>query len=222
MISRKFVPTANVINCPQVMMSVVTHVLNTKKHSSCFSNQSIMEMQQIKIIQINRLKVEMTTLRNKVSTDKYNVVLMQEPYIYPGKTKGLGLRGTLVEKASIFIANSSLRCIVLSQYLSETVVAVKLYIRNEEIVLVSQYCNIHMDPTGDAELLMEIFRKYPKVIFGSDTNAHSTTWYCDETNDRGQVFEDYTQTGIELLNERYPYTAFTSHAGFSTNIDITL
>ncbi|BES87398.1 Reverse transcriptase (RNA-dependent DNA polymerase) [Nesidiocoris tenuis] len=155
------------------------------------------------------------------------VALIQEPYLYGGRIRGFGAAAKVVTKeqnpwAAVVINDEKLRYVAMQQFLTGTTAAIRVNIRQDEVLLASQYCKIHEDIELDVERLRKIFEEGGKVLVGVDTNAHSAWWHSADTNDRGISVERFLMAGnVDIANRQMPYTTFSAHAGGETNIEVT-
>ena len=104
------------------------------------------------------------------------------------------------------------------------VVCAGLRYGRREIYVVSTYFQYKDDPDpylNRLDSIISMIEPAPMLI-GADCNAHSTMWYGDETNERGEKIEDFLgANGLMVVNEPSLLTTFASSRGTS-NFDVTI
>lgn len=196
----------------------------------------------VKIVQINLGKRPLAAegLKSLISTDKYEIALIQEPYTYKGKVGKLGYDGNIYNsgnngdtRACIWInkdLDSESEAIHLVEFSDKDCVAVKLTIKeidmNREIILCSAYFpgineagrNVISEKLNN--LVTHCLSKRIELIVGCDANAHNLIWRSNNDCTRGKILLEYLMIKeLHLLNEG---DSPTWERGGSTDvIDIT-
>ena len=87
-----------------------------------------------------------------------------------------------------------------------------------------RFASVYLDITVSEipREVVDLVDVYPSsVVLGMDTNAHSIVWGCDETNDRGEMLEDFFMPRrLAVLNVGRKPTFVTCRA--QSIIDVTI
>ena len=93
-------------------------------------------------------------------------------------------------------------------------------IGGQELMVVSQYCDINLRPVPPGLVTVVRFcqEKQIPLILGADTNAHSTNWGPDQ-NPRGDDFDDFiNRNQLHILNYglKPTYRVYQLNVGIGT------
>lgn len=150
----------------------------------------------------------------------------------PGEFKGI--------RASIFIdndLNEKSGCHMLTQFTDPDQVAVRLNLDlgngvTKKMVLCSAYLPGSLDAEDMIRPKLLRLVEYCKVnklelLLGGDVNAHSTDWYCDHTDSRGEKFSSFCiQHQLQLIIDDKEKPTFKAREGArasrGTIIDLTI
>ena len=141
---------------------------------------------------------------DKVHIKNSTLVLIQEPWIYKSKIRGLGrnniFQGTGNPRACI-VASAELTAWKLNDYCDADIVAVAIRGRigpnnHRRIVFASVYMahGLPVPPVKMEELVRYCEDKRLPLIIGSDVNAHHQLWGSTDTNARGDDLFNYLAT----------------------------
>lgn len=163
------------------------------------------------------------------------IALIQEPWVYKGKIRGMMMKGSLfcstsheVPRACIF-ASPGINAVMLPGLTSRDLVAVQveyqLQGQRRKIIFASVYLPFDSEtppPSREMENLIEFCRLNGlAAILGCDANSHNLIWGSTDTNARGQSLLDYlVTTDLEILNVGHEPTFVVPHR--QQVIDISL
>ena len=181
---------------------------------------------RLRQINLNKSKLGNISLCQIIKHDLNTIYLVQEPYFYKGKIPGL-------PKGYSFFGDSKSRAIIIApscmplflcHELTHTDTTVCLYDNGKDKkYLASMYLDINKEViTQNVENIFEILQDLQvPAVFGLDSNAHSTFWGCESSNQRGEVLEDFIMHyNLSVLNVGHHPTWQSSR--YSSIIDITL
>ncbi len=156
-------------------------------------------------------KVAMATINRHLTSDKSDFALIQEPYNYNKKNKGISnsigtvFTGTRSEnpRTCIFV-NKKFNAILVTELSSRdlTVIFVERKIKgvDDPVMLASAYLP-YDHPERREHYTTELKRLVDrckadkiKLIIGMDANAHHIVWGSTDTNQRGASLLDYLST----------------------------
>src|SRR5210317_941206 len=179
------------------------------------------QTKSLSCVQINLRHSRVATA--ELSRRKYNVVLIQEPYLYKNRVSlGGRVYSCSTEKPRACIL-SDLNVFQADNFTNGDMCTVVTKLDNHVVYLVSLYLDITL-PTIP-EMLKDIVRHcnsqgFPLII-GGDVNAHSPMWGCPEANSIVNDFEEFiNEEDLVVLNQGSTPT-FSSPVGESI-IDITI
>ena len=167
-------------------------------------------------------------LNNKITAF---LVSLQEPPTHGSKVVGLG-KGNHVfydssseRPRSAIYASRNLQLWLAPQFTSRDVVTcLWIWPNGKEVMVTSVYMDILNRQVIDntlLKLLQHCRDKDIDLLICADTNAHSSLWNCDDTNERGGILEDYIfHFNLQIHNEGNHFTFFRGAA--KTIIDVTL
>lgn len=189
----------------------------------------------LRIVQVNvgHCKDAMPELREWLATTRVDLALIQEPYCFRGKVRGLGLNAVIVEGlgdeeklAAIAVLNKKLRVIAVSSLTDrETATAVVTCPDGYEIVVSSMYWEGDGDIEEQIDKVRALREKFPdkELLIGADVNAHSPHWFSGELNDRGETLDEYlSEGGLYVVNRPSMHKTFRGYQGRDENVDLTL
>jgi len=187
----------------------------------------------IKVAQINtnRSIKSANTIVEILERRKFDLALIQEPYIIKNKVAGFPTRyrtytsGDERKRTAIVVRNPKLDVILITQLSSEDIVVVEVSCNNHIIIFASVYADITQDIDVILHKIDQVRQSYglsTKIIICIDSNARSQTWFDTSTNERGRRLEAFLySTGYYLANKDSPGFTFESSRGKS-NIDLTI
>jgi hypothetical protein len=156
-----------------------------------------------------------------------DVALIQEPWTYMGKIKGLKeVGGELIYSGSIqnpttrILVKKDFRVLPLMHYCFRDITAVKSKTsgseRPREIILVSAYLpynDAEPPPPTELERLVTGCRaEGTHLVIDCDANAHHTSWGSTNINNRGEsLFNFIMANGLDITNKDNRPTFVTSN-----------
>ena len=113
----------------------------------------------------------------------------------------------------------------LAHYMDRDRAVAMVRIGGQELMVVSQYCDINLRPVPPGLVTVVRFcqEKQIPLILGADTNAHSTNWGPDQ-NPRGDDFDDFiARNQLHILNDglKPTYYHWVNNSRTKTYIDAT-
>lgn len=193
-------------------------------------------MAPIRILQANLQHSKSASAELTVAMRRFDVALIQEPWVYKGKIRGLsGIGGELIYSRSAdvprtcIIVKRNIKTLPLINHCSRDLTTVKMKIIDgggvKQIVFGSAYLpydDPEQPPSRELEQLVRDCRKNGlQLIIGCDANAHHLTWGSTNTNARGEsVLQFIMQHNLDILNVGNKPTFVTSRR--KEVIDITV
>ncbi|KAI1286507.1 Pancreatic lipase-related protein 2 [Halotydeus destructor] len=133
-------------------------------------------------------------------------------------------------RAAIILLNSDLEGFLRHEHSTPERVVVDIYQQEKFLItVVSEYC--HRESSAELSPLHSTFTVIDSItltgrrfLYGADANSWSPLWGSLETDNRGQLWEDYlSNSALQLLNDGQPTFARATATGMTeTAIDITL
>lgn len=196
---------------------------------------------KINILQHNagRGAIVMDLILNYCIKEKVDILMLQDPYsrngLLPGFevapyrtmiTKGELRRGSkaLIHGSAIIALNPNLKILFRDDLTTQLFTVATIHTNStENITLISAYFKFSTRTETRIEMLQDIINAIDTlVIICADVNAHATDWFCDSTNQKGEVVVRFVeQNDLRVINERSPTYTFNGPR-FSSNVDITL
>lgn len=191
----------------------------------------------LRVLQINlqHKKLASANLVRKLQAGNYDVVLIQEPWVVKGRVAGLAnslgkvLYSTNCTSESpprtCLIINRRLKFLLLSEYCTRDLVAVRMKVACGELIVGSAYFpfdSTHPPPTEEADrLIQHASGMHQNFLLGVDANAHHIAWGSTDCNNRGEYLLEYiARHNLITLNEGNKPTFIT--ATRREVLDITL
>ena len=186
---------------PAMKQTKITNFLKSNKNDTPKINQRV-DINKVGFKQLNNNKreVSMDEINSYCNSQKYFVVLGQEPNTRLGGLVGLNKRHTAVHTLdenprSFIFASSNLHVWPMPTYTNRDIATALLDTHDPQvgkIVLCSFYWDILENEIPDMYLRVADFARSNGYILvtGSDSNAHSTLWNCVKDNKRGKKLED--------------------------------
>lgn len=191
----------------------------------------------LKCLQVNlhKAKAASDVLSNRFIKEKFQVALIQEPWINNGKVRGIpsGL-GNLVYDHNCLRARAALvlhphiKYLPIPQLITADLVAVSMETNAnggiQEVVIASAYFPGEEDsaPPEDVKKLVDYCKTNNKqFIVSCDANAHHEVWGSSDTNIRGEYLYDFLLiNSINILNKGIEPTFVTANR--QEVLDLTL
>ncbi|XP_047999786.1 uncharacterized protein LOC125236912 [Leguminivora glycinivorella] len=192
-------------------------------------------MEGLRCVQINlqHNKAATALLARQLKSDKFDIALIQEPYIYKGEIRGLnGTGGTILYICSesnmrtCIYVKTGIDAMLLNAFCSRDLTTVKIQNKGggKALVISSAYLPYEAaDPitTQLRDLVDYGSRANTDLIIGCDANAHHVIWGSSDVNKRGEkVLEFLVSSSLQLLNKGNEPTFVNARRG--EVIDITL
>jgi Endonuclease-reverse transcriptase len=168
-----------------------------------------------KQINLHHCKEATSVLRCSLDNGQTGVSLIQEPYYFKGKVRGLGSAGLVhcvstngsIVRACIFTHNS-VNAILLKQFSSSDFVAVQIRYSRKGVDHKMICCSAYL-PYEKPVLTQELIKLTDycisngiNFVIGCDANSHHEVWGSSDTNRRGeQLFEFITASDLSILNK---------------------
>jgi hypothetical protein len=159
-----------------------------------------------------------------------SICLIQEPYAYKGKVKGLGEVGEIhyvrnlgSNPRACIVTSNDVKATLLSNFCRRDLVAVLTEWKQGKVVYASVYMPYEevCPPQGVDELVQYCRVKGLPLILGCDSNAHHTMWGSSNINARGSTLCEYIAgTDLSCINKGHKPTFVVSNR--QERIDITL
>ena len=194
-------------------------------------------MGDLRYVQINlqHNKAATALLARALKDGKYDIALIQEPYIYKGDIKGLNNTGgtlwysrhTKGVRTCIYTRNG-VKVWPLHDFCSRDLTAVTIETggENQSSTIITAAAYLPYEEANPISTLLEGLvnygsRKNMETIIGCDANAHHVIWGSSDTNKRGEkVLEYLVSSSLQLLNRGNSPTFVNARRG--EVIDITL
>lgn len=146
----------------------------------------------------------MALLARELNSQKYDIALIQEPYLYRGQIQGLGKTGGTIfnhrvanVRTCVYVRNG-IDAIPLHSFCSRDLTTVRIINRNGEggrtLIVASAYLPYESEEPASPklrELTEHCSREDLNLVIGCDANAHHITWGSTGTNKRGEKLMEY-------------------------------
>ncbi len=187
-----------------------------------------------KQINLHHCKEAASELRGSLDGGQTGVSLIQEPYFYKDKVRGLGNSGLIhyvatpgeSVRACVYTHNS-VNSMLLKQFSSGDFVAVQIRFSRDgsdrKLVVCSAYLAYDKPiPSQELITIVEYCRDNNiQCLIGCDANSHHVIWGSSDTNKRGEkLLEFIIQSDLSILNRGNRPTFVNRQR--SEVIDITL
>lgn len=197
-----------------------------------------MAVHNLKILQLNCQRSEsvMYDLGQWIIRYRFDICLLQEPYIFKGKLRGIPL-GMIVSisrsgRAGIVVPSGPTECMFLGEIGGDDCVSVLVKGFFGKLYLSSSYCGYDVNMNDTLVNLDRICMRFgrEKMLIGMDANASNLLWHSkgrmngSERWRRGNILEDWILTndsGIYVTNEPSEYFSFSGPMGES-DINVSL
>lgn len=177
-------------------------------------------------------------LRQTVQDMYIDILCIQEPYSYRNKITGMGISNKVISdtktftsavvsktiKAAIVVTNPTYTVLKIEQFSNTHFACAEITVANHAFYIVNAYFQYSDKIEPYLEHLDKILAQLRnrKLILCFDANAYSNLWHSKETDDRGEILEQFiAQHELYILNQESNITTFDNTHGQS-NIDITL
>lgn len=175
-------------------------------------------------INLQHCKSASAILARSMARLQTHIALIQEPWLYRGRIRGLTTSGDLFVGTSegdarACICIKGINGLLLQELSSRDCTTVRIEYEDEEgrmktVVISSAYLPHDEDaPTLVVKKVVEYCRrKNLDLIIGSDANAHHEAWGSTDINDRGAVLLEYINgTQMDIVNQGNEPTFITSN-----------
>lgn len=162
-----------------------------------------------------------------------NVALIQEPWYYKNKVRGMGAAGgtlfycTSVQHPRACIYVNNVTVFPLPQFCGKDLVALKMKVDNGvgpgEVVICSAYFPYEEEspPRMVEEIVRYCGEQRLPLIMGCDSNSHHTLWGNRDVNRRGEALLEFLNSGeLEIANRGAVPTFFNIRS--QSVVDLTL
>lgn len=155
-------------------------------------------------INLHHCKEATSVLRCDLDSGQTGISLIQEPYFFQGRVRGLGKAGSVhyvatgqkPARACVFV-RKDVNSLFLKQFSNSDFVAVQIrYKENAEdktIICCSAY--LPYDETAPTRELVQIVNHCKQaeidLLIGCDANSHHCVWGSSDTNQRGKNLFEY-------------------------------
>jgi hypothetical protein len=161
-----------------------------------------------------------------ISKSDWDILLLQEPYVtvankVPFPNASYSDDAPTKVRAAIIARKARLKLIVKHTNADACVAAVE----GANTWVASIYADIHKPSVHPClqDLVDASCRKNVKLIIAADTNAHSVLWGSQETNGRGEEWEDFVlENELTIENVSPSLPTFENEQGHISHIDVTL
>ena len=181
---------------------------------------------------VSRARHVTDEIRFKLTTQKAEILLLQEPYAINNKPQTLGSQVKILTSkkkdeypwAAIAVTNPTITVTNLKHHGNCNTVVAEIIKEQYKLYAISGYLSPHQDVTFTLNHLGGILHtlRGSNIILGIDSNAHSTSWGSATTDAAGEAIEMFiAQHDLTIINEPSNITIFCSNWG-SSNIDLTL
>jgi ribonuclease HI len=168
-------------------------------------------------INLQHCKAASAELSRRFAQNQFDVALIQEPYIFKDKVKGLDSGGDIVylpgnsrPRTCIYVRNS-IKYIALPQFCTGDETTIKLFFQKDsdiklEIIICSAYFpfdSAEAPPSKNVKELVNYCNVNNKLLLIScDSNAHHVVWGSNDTNARGgDVLDFILINNLHILNK---------------------
>lgn len=183
-------------------------------------------------LNIDRGKDKSLELRQEIIDKDISVILLQEPYQYKGGIKGFGLKTRVITGdkeepwAAVVVLDDQVGAMRVDNLSNSHCVVVELLLpRREKIYVVSMYCQFSEGMERYIYMIERIgnILKGERVIIGMDSNAHSSMWGGNYTDEKGTLLEGIIIDGRwNLINKVGEGPTYVDGRGRKTFIDLTI
>lgn len=192
-------------------------------------------MDGLRCVQINlqHNKAATAILARQLKSEKFDIALIQEPYLYKGVIRGLGGTGGTLSffcpdnnmRTCIYVRNG-INTMPLNAFCSRDLTTIKIPGGREgkALIISSAYLPYEAaDPI--TPLLRDLVENSSKanigLIIGCDANAHHVIWGSSDVNKRGEKLLDFlVSSSLQIINKGNDPTFVNAKRG--EVIDITL
>lgn len=185
-------------------------------------------------INLHHCKEAAAVLSCSLTSGQTSISLIQEPYFFQGRVRGLGNAGTVhcvnsgnnTVRACVYTAKC-INALLLRQFSTSDLVAVQIRYKKggENRLLV--VCSVYLPyegtvPTRElAQVVDHCKNKNIDLLIGCDTNAHHVSWGSSDCNPRGfKLLEFLVSSDLCVINRGARPTFFNRRS--STVIDLTI
>lgn len=184
-------------------------------------------------INLHHCKEAAAVLSCSLQNGHTSISLIQEPYCFKGKVRGLGNAGTVhsinsgkTVRACVYTVKG-LNALLLRQFSTSDLVAVQIRYKKGGEYHTLVVCSVYLPyegqvPTRELALVVEHCKNNnTDLLLGCDANAHHVSWGSSDCNTRGnKLLEFIVGSDLCVLNRGARPTFFNRRS--STVIDLTV
>lgn len=196
----------------------------------------------MRIAQINakNSRAVMDELRQTAHNSKIDIIMIQEPYTIPNSanqhTMGVSTKIVTDRKkfndnkttkeiwSAVAILNSNYTILKLTEFSNTHFTCIEATYNKVKTYIVNAYFQYSEKIDKYIEHLHKFLTtmKGKRILIALDSNAKSTLWHNNSTDDRGRKLEELiAQHDLAIVNSPSNLTTFSNHKG-NSNIDLTL
>ena len=207
--------------------------MGTSKMASVTVGREVGPYRQIKICQLNlhHSRAASAMMSRCFGKDGMDIALIQEPWIFKGKVRGLPERVATLhyisadKNRSCILVRHGIEAVLLPHLCTADLVAIRVGVGAGSFVLASAYMPYDSpEPPpgrGVGALVRECEVKDVGLVIGCDANAHNTVWGSTDDNHRGVMLHEFVvRNNIFIMNRGVEPTFADSRR--REVIDITL
>lgn len=154
--------------------------------------------ENIRCLQINLMRSRKATdkLCELLTREKYDIILIQEPYCISNKVAGVSRsyrtyqKGEGRKRAAVIVTDPMLDVVLLSELSDEDAVMVEIHNGNgHSYFLASMYLDLNCDinqELNDLKHRLDRFKNSSYIIC-MDSNCRAKSWFDKVTNERGRT-----------------------------------
>ena len=167
-------------------------------------------------INLQHCKAASAELSRRFGLNQFDIALIQEPYIYKDRVRGLDFSGDIVYLPANFkprtciYVRKNIKFLTLPQFCTGDETTIKILFKDDsgsetEVILCSAYFPFDSPdppPSNNIKKLVNFCKTSNKhLIIGCDSNAHNVLWCSKDTNTRGAHILDFIlSNNLSLLN----------------------
>lgn len=127
--------------------------------------------------------------------------------------------------AAIIVHNPLIETTEISQLCDSRMIYVEVLKKEGGFIVANLYFQFNEEIEPYINKIRQIIDQHSvkPIIITMDTNAKSTLWHSDTTDERGEKLSDlFQELDLEVCNKQSPTPTFHNRAAHSSNIDVTV